>query len=252
MPGSRLFCPDEDATRAVGVRLLTIDRPGYGRSDPRPDSSLLGWADDYAQFVHLLDLPLCPIIGWSGGGPYALACAVRWPNLVTSVGLASSEMPRFEVPGGLDDVSPETRDLMDLLGRDRPAAIEGITRRCQWFADDPVGMIGQGVGPDDPDARLAAEPGMREVLEAGMREAGRQGSAGVVADWIVFGEPWGFSVAEVTQEVHLWEGGADALAMPAWTEYVTRTIPRATLTTYADDGHAALFPHWAEMLSALA
>lgn len=35
-PGSRLFCPDEQATEAARVRLLTIDRPGYGRSDPTP------------------------------------------------------------------------------------------------------------------------------------------------------------------------------------------------------------------------
>jgi hypothetical protein len=112
-------------------------------------------------------------------------------------------------------------------------------------------MVGQGISPDDPDGKLMAEPGMREVVEVGMREAGRQGSAGLVADWIVFGEPWGFSVADVAQPVHLWEGGADAMAVAAGTEYLTRTIPRAALTTFSDAGHAALIPHWAEMLSAL-
>jgi pimeloyl-ACP methyl ester carboxylesterase len=41
-PGSRRVCPDEDATAAAGVRLPTVDRPGSGGSDPRPDPSLLG------------------------------------------------------------------------------------------------------------------------------------------------------------------------------------------------------------------
>lgn len=37
MPGSRLFCPDEKETERAGVRLITIDRPGYGRSSPHLD-----------------------------------------------------------------------------------------------------------------------------------------------------------------------------------------------------------------------
>src|SRR4029453_3352204 len=56
-PGSRLFCPDEDATNAAGVRLITIDRPGYGRSDPNPGRTLLDWADDVEELTHLLELP---------------------------------------------------------------------------------------------------------------------------------------------------------------------------------------------------
>ena len=55
MPGSRLLCPDEDATRAAGVRLITMDRPGYGGSDPRPGRTVLDWVDDYAEFA---DLPI--------------------------------------------------------------------------------------------------------------------------------------------------------------------------------------------------
>ena len=83
-PSSRLLCPDADATEALGVRLITVDRPGYGRPDPDPKHSLLTWADDYAALHRLLGLPPCPVVGWSGGGPHALACAVRAPALVTS------------------------------------------------------------------------------------------------------------------------------------------------------------------------
>jgi pimeloyl-ACP methyl ester carboxylesterase len=54
---SRLMCPDAAATLAAGVRLITIDRPGYGRSDPKPGLRLLDWADDYEQFSRLLALP---------------------------------------------------------------------------------------------------------------------------------------------------------------------------------------------------
>ncbi|MGZ4418631.1 MAG: alpha/beta fold hydrolase [Gaiellaceae bacterium] len=54
--GSRLFCPDEAATVDAGVRLITIDRPGFGRSDPRRDRSLLNWVDDYAELLRHLGI----------------------------------------------------------------------------------------------------------------------------------------------------------------------------------------------------
>jgi pimeloyl-ACP methyl ester carboxylesterase len=71
-PGSRLLCPDEDATAAAGVRLATVDRPGYGGSDRRPDPTLLGWADDVQALADWLCAGLCgrharaPQRGWLG------------------------------------------------------------------------------------------------------------------------------------------------------------------------------------------
>ena len=53
-PGSRLFCPDYEATMSSGVRLITIDRPGFGGSDPQPGRTLLGWADDVSAFADAL------------------------------------------------------------------------------------------------------------------------------------------------------------------------------------------------------
>jgi len=65
-PGSRLFCPDEEATQAAGTRLITIDRPGYGLSDPRPGYAIMDWASDYVELADQLELPPCPVVGWSG------------------------------------------------------------------------------------------------------------------------------------------------------------------------------------------
>ena len=87
-PGSRLLCPDEDATAVAGVRLLTVDRPGYGGSGPRPDPTLLGWADDVQALADRLGLDRFAMVGWSAGGGYALACAVRMPGRISAVGLA--------------------------------------------------------------------------------------------------------------------------------------------------------------------
>ena len=243
-PGSRLLCPDADATESLGVRLITLDRPGYGRSDPDPDFSLLSWADDYAELHGLLGLPPCPLVGWSGGGPYALACAVLAPALVTSVGLAAAMGPLDELPIGW---SAEDRSLAELLRRDRGAGVEGITRSLQWYADDPASVFVKRW--DGPDETLLAQPNVREMCIEWTREGARQGSIGFVADVIANFDPWGFSVANVTQDVAVWVGEADAPWAHATAAYFAATIPRATLVTYQGTGHLLAIPHWAEMLT---
>jgi pimeloyl-ACP methyl ester carboxylesterase len=242
--GSRLLCPDADATEALAVRLITIDRPGYGRSDPDPDFSLLTWADDFAALHHLLGLPPCPVVGWSGGGPYAIACAVRTPAVVTSVGLAASKGPLDELPDGF---SAKERSLSDLLRRDRAAAIEGITERCQWYADDPASTFADGW--DGPDDALLAQSNVRQTMIEWMREGARQGSIGYVADMIAKFEPWGFSPADVTQDVGVWVGQADDPLVHHAAEYFGAHIQRVTHVTYPDTGHLLVIPHWAEMLA---
>ncbi len=169
MPNSRLLCPDEVATRAAGVRLITLDRPVYGRSDPRPGRTLLDWVDDYAEFAALLGLPPCSIVGWSSGGPYALACAVRIPARVRSIGLAASDGPLDDVPGAWDELSPEVRVLIGRLRRDRAAATGAIARRCEWYAADPEFIPDALRRANNPDwvlldaNRPPSRPGSREA-----------------------------------------------------------------------------------------
>lgn len=242
-PGSRLLCPDADATEALGVRLITTDRPGYGRSDPDPDFSLLSWAADYAELHGLLGLPPCPVVAWSGGGPYALACAVRTPALVTSVGLVASRAPIDEVPDGWSEAY---LSLSDLLRRDRAAGIERTAQDCQWYANDPASVFTEGWG--GPDEALLAQPNVRETMIAWTREGARQGSIGFVADVIAKLERWGFSLADITQDVGVWVGEADDPSYRPSTAYLVATIPRATLVTYPDAGHLLAIPHWAEIL----
>ncbi len=248
-PGSRLLCPDEDATDSLGVRLITIDRPGYGRSDPTEYLSLRSWTDDYTEFHALLGLPSCPIVGWSGGGPYALACAALAPPLVTSVGLAASVGPFDDVPGARDQEPPEISQLLDLLLKgDRARAIAGIRKRLQWFADDPLSLFDGFAEPGSPDDALLARPGVRERLNEFVREAARQGLVGLVADWIVAELPWRFAVADITHDVAVWLGAHDDPGLVRDSEYLAATIPRASFVIYPEAGHLLAIPHWREML----
>ena len=258
MPGSRLFCPDADATDGSGVRLITLDRPGYGGSTSHPGRTLLSWVDDYIEWTELVGSEPCPILGWSSGGPYALACAARRPDCVTSVGLVASPAPLDEVPSEWDALSAETRELTEMLRHGSPDALDGITSRCRWFEREWETMFEPrwaasrtGPGVVDPDDALLAQPGVREPMVTGMREAARQGTAGYVQDWIAEALPWGFSPAEVSLDVQIWWGDGDLLVARPCAEHFARTIRRSTLTVVQGEGHLVPLAHWQEMLAAM-
>ncbi len=249
-PGSRLICPDEEATEAAGVRLLTVDRPGYGRSDPRPARTLLDWPADYVELADQLGLPPCPVVGWSAGGKYALALGFGAPDRVTTIGLAGSPGPRDQVPGALDELSPEDQAAVELLARDRAAGLAAISKICAWYADDGWETIfAESWG--DADDRLLAQPDVLDPMKALLREGARQGSAGFASDEAVALTPWAFSVADIRQPVHVWVGESDLQVGRAHADYLAASIPRATLVTFPAAGHLFPISHWGEMLAAL-
>jgi pimeloyl-ACP methyl ester carboxylesterase len=249
-PCSRLFCPDEDATESAGVRLLTIDRPGYGRSDPQPDRTLLDWPDDFGEFADQLGLPPCPVIGWSAGGRYAMALGFHAPDRVTTLGLAASVGPIQEVPGAIDELSPEDRFHMGLLLDDRNAGLAAIRAACDWMAGDGWEAMFRETWGEADDAVLA-DPVTLEAMKEMIRESARQGTLGFVADEADALSPWGFSVAEIRQPAHVWCGGSDPQVRQPHADYLAISIPRATLVAYPGEGHLIPISHWAEMLAAV-
>ena len=198
-PGSRLLCPDEDATVAAGVRLLTVDRPGYGGSAPRPDPTLLDWADDVQALADRLGLERFAVVGFSAGGGYALACAARMPERISAVGLASCEGPYDEVPDALDQgMTPEERTLFERIRRDPAAARLAVAEHVAWYQDPDTIWEWE---PPAVDVPILARPDVREALTLMFREGARQGVGGLVDDWIALSLPWGLDLAEVQMPV---------------------------------------------------
>ncbi|MFZ3034628.1 MAG: alpha/beta hydrolase [Parvibaculum sp.] len=70
----------DEAARAQGVWIIAADRPGFGRSTPRPGRSILDGAQDVAALAHHLGLHQYALSGFSGGFPHALALATIAPK----------------------------------------------------------------------------------------------------------------------------------------------------------------------------
>lgn len=117
LPGSRLswgLLPGDPIP--AGLRIIAPDRPGYGRSDSKPHRTLLDWAEDVEQLADGLGIAEFAIVGVSGGGPGALACAWKIPNRVTSVGIVSSPAPT-DAPGVFEGMSKTNRFFIKLAWR---------------------------------------------------------------------------------------------------------------------------------------
>ena len=126
-PASRLGHEFTDApARAKGIRVLCPDRPGIGRSDPVRGRTLAGWADDVVALADVLGIDRFAVLGYSCGGPFALAVAAGAPDRVTVAGLMAGVGP-IDRPGARQGLSKSDLQLLDLAQR-RPWAARALLR----------------------------------------------------------------------------------------------------------------------------
>ncbi|MBI2777673.1 MAG: alpha/beta fold hydrolase [Chloroflexi bacterium] len=253
-PGSRLLAPDPAVTEARGIRLLTMDRPGYGESTPHPGRSLEDDAGDVAAVARSLGIDALSIVGWSSGGAFALTAAAHLPNLVRAVAVVAGDAPIDATPDVLAAFSDPARDLLREVRAGDGTARDRVAARFAWYAHDPTGFLEAAqatAAEDDPDAILRRRPEVRDALQAMFMEGARQGTAGVADDWVAEMRPWDVDLAAIRARVDLWWGERDGLTPRAQVEALARLMPRATVHVIPDAGHSLPMARWGEILDPL-
>ena len=243
-PGSRLFCPDVEATAAAGVRLITVDRPGYGGSDPVANPTLTGFAADLARLADHLWLGQFPVVGWAAGGPYAAACAAVLEERVSALGLVAAPAPEGEVASG----SAPMGELAQLAAFDPHRALLAAADRAALVATAP-----ERVGDDwdsSHDAATRRQPEVEEALRTMWREAFRHGVQGLAADEVAGIRAWGFAPAQVPAAARLFYGDDDAVVGLTNARWWERALPNASLTVVTA-GHLVPVAAWSIILGAL-
>ena len=250
-PGSGAFDPDPAVTAARGVRLLSLDRPGYGGSEPVVDglATVGSAADDAAALLAevLPDGATVGVAGWSAGGRVALALAARRPELVGRVALVGTPAPDEAVPWYGDD----NRAMVDALrGRPAPDAVAALTAAFAAFPLDAEAVLDlSGVGKADA---AVLTPPVRERLLASLDAATAQGLAGMVADLAGYTlADWGFTPAQVVADVLLAYGADDERVPPAHGEWYRAQLPSAELSMWPGVGHLVVVPAWGRVLDHL-
>lgn len=249
-PDSRLFRhPDERLATEARVRLITVDRPGYGISSPLPGRSLLSWASDVQALVNHLGVDRFAAAGWSAGGPHAMAVAHVLGDRVTKVGLASTFGP-LNAPGALAEMRQDFR-LLWRIRRLTPLIRLFTKAEARKAGRDTHSLVGALVDDAPPrDQELMALPEFRSMLEEEVAEAFRQGDAGYFADLLAFLD-WGFDPARLTQPIHVWHGTDDELVASGMAQRLARCFDRCELHLVEGDGHLCVLHHWSEFLTRL-
>ncbi|MGE7387232.1 alpha/beta fold hydrolase [Streptomyces sp. NPDC004126] len=233
-PMSRLARhPDDTLFRRLGVRLITYDRPGFGCSTPHEGRRVADAAADVAAVADAVGLDRFAVLGVSGGGPHALACAAALPGRVTRAGTLAALAPRDAA--GLE----WTAGMNEGNRRSAAAALTGRAAVAEHLAN--VGTAGLPPLPE-VEREVLSRPDVSAMLGAAFAEAVRPGPAGWVDDVVaLFGTGWGFDPADVRVPVRLWHGGLDTLVPPAHGQWLAARIPGATLRLQADAGHGGHF-----------
>lgn len=248
MPGSRLeWACDPSVLRELGVRLIVVDRPGYGHSDFKQDRTLLDWPDDVIQLADMLCMDRFSVAGFSGGGAYAAACALSIPERLIHVALLSSVAP-FDVPGLIEPMLPANRALFELAADDYQQAEQQLV----VVADTPETMLDLLAAPAPaPDKIIFANDDFRRMYTANLSESFRQGVTGLAYDMSLAAQPWGFDPAAIKMEVCLWHGAQDVNVPLVMGQYLASTIPQCQAHFLPDAGHFLMFDHWKEILQEL-
>jgi len=249
-PGSRLLCPDATITSKCSVRLIATDRPGYGNSDPQRGRWLTEWPADVEQLADRLGLDRFAVLGWSGGGPHALACAAVLPERVGSVGLIASPGPTDEVPGVLD-TDVQRRMVYDGSLSDRAGTTQAIIDFLEPVDGNDGGRWLEAVRSQFPDAVVYGDPvweqNFNEHVIEGMRAGGEGRAEDAVASW----GPWGFDPADVRTPTFAWYGGNDDNVVREHFDYLSSTLPTCTPIFRPEDSHVCIYNRWQEILHAI-
>jgi pimeloyl-ACP methyl ester carboxylesterase len=217
--------PDDSIARSLDVRLVAVERCGLVTS-PR---TLRGFAEGVAAVADELALDRFSVLGWSAGGPHALAAGAFLGERVTHAAVVAG-MP---TPRGLRSMPRDVRATIRLARIDPRLAAPPLAR---W-----------GRKPVPPTGSAECD----RAYADGRVESFRAGATWLAVELAMLGRPWGFDPADVRTPVTLWYGERDVVCPPSIGRDFERELPRATLNV-VDDTHQLLFSRWEEILRDLA
>jgi pimeloyl-ACP methyl ester carboxylesterase len=221
------------------VRVIAVDRPGFGLSDPRANRRLVDWAPDLDELAEQLAIDRFSLLGVAGGGAFALGCAAKLPKRVRSVALISSVGPH-DREGALSGMDLRSRLIVHVLPRWLPWLSRRLHERAARLADrEPLRLLREASGTLPASERAALEsPEIASIFMDAAFEGFRTGTGGMVHELRLLAEPWGFALEGVEAPVFLWHGETDRMSPVAMAHALAREIPKSQLQTIPERGSA--------------
>ena len=237
-----VFEPMVEQMASRGLRYVAASRPGYGSSTRRPGRSVADVVDDTQTVLDHLGADRAWILGWSGGGPHALACAALMPERVRGVAAIASIAPY--PAAGLDYLAGMGEENVEEF----TAALEGsdallVFKERNWpifravTGDQVAASLGDLIDEVDR-ASLTGE--FADFAAASFREALRESYWGWFDDDMAMIKPWGFEVEDIRIPVHIWQGRHDRMVPYGHGEWLASHVGSAIPHLFDDQGHLSI------------
>ena len=234
-PGSRfeLLLAQRALERSRGrIRLIGLNRPGYGKSSFLSNQGFLPWAEIVDEATDRLGIDSFAVLGASGGSPFALACAYSLADRVRRVGIVAGVAPP-DIPGmeRAAALAAEHRSKIVRWGRYGYLSLATRLGLSGLLTRRLIGSLGPA------DRQTFTDPHAAEALEEVVREAFAQWGRAAVLEAGFFMRPWDFDPALVGQRVRMWHGTEDTRVPAGVTKAFANRIPHADCVLLPHAGH---------------
>jgi pimeloyl-ACP methyl ester carboxylesterase len=236
------FAPFDRAAAKRGIQLVTYSRPGFGDSTRNKGRTVASCAADVAALADELGAGHFITLGWSGGGPHAIACAALLPHRVLAAATMASVAP-YDAPGleWTAGMGEDNQIEYPLAARDPDALLGWMTPQFEAMASaapqEIVDIMRSLISPVDESSLSGA---LGELLAMSFRRAFANGPWGWYDDDLAFVAPWGFDLGSITTPVSIWQGRHDLMVPFAHGEWLAAAIPSARPHLRPDHGHLSL------------
>jgi pimeloyl-ACP methyl ester carboxylesterase len=235
---------------SMGLRTVLYAPPGYGRSTPQPGRAVADAAGDTAAILDALGADEFLNLGWSGGGPYALACDALLADRCLATGVIAGIAPYAEA-----EISSPVRAWYE-ADEDNQLAfagdIDGFRQAVDAFVAQLANVKAENIAAEassDADRRFVSQ-GYAEWVASFLRAGGVSGSHGAADDCLAALRDWGFPLASIRQ-VTIWQGTEDQNVPPFHAEWLKDHLPQAALRTLEGEGHNSIVGHLPEIITTL-
>lgn len=238
-PGSRFSGGETDrATKKLGVRVVSTDRPGLGLSDFKKNRKLLDWPNDIVELADKLGIKKFSILGVSGGGPYSAVCAYKIPERIVKAGIVVGLAP-VNIKGNLDGMAFQNKIVwkyyhwIPFLRK-----LVALTAALEFKYLSFLGLLMAFPAKEDKNIFKSL---LKDSKGNGLREAFKQGIKGEEEELKVYTDDWGFDLSKIKAKVYLWYGAKDKNISLNMGRYYNSRIAGSKLFIDSDGGHLARY-----------
>jgi pimeloyl-ACP methyl ester carboxylesterase len=242
-PGSRLdwkYLDVNDIAKRLGARIISPDRPGFGLSDFKRNRRILDWPNDVIELADTMNIDKFAILGISGGGPYALACAFKISERMTAIAICASMGPA-NAPGAASGTAmyiPRKNPLIKKL------LLMGM---AMGLRKDPDRVISQMKNTfPEVDCLMFNRPEIQKPFMESLQETFHSGTNGYSLESSLYSRPWGFQLQDISMKVRIWHGEDDANVPISVGRSLAETIPNSQAIFLPNEGHLSISPNHIE------